>query len=65
MKKIIAILGIIIFTITLIISSYHLINVLLENRETDDSYVELIKDVVVEKDNKIDWEISIKMLLVG
>ncbi len=56
MKKIIAILGIIIFTITLIISSYHLINVLLENRETDDSYVELIKDVVVEKDNKIDWE---------
>ena len=59
MKKIIAILSIIIFTILLIVSSYYLINSLLENKEINDSHIELIKDVVIEKDEsqeKIDWE---------
>lgn len=59
MKKMIVILSIIIFTIILIISSYYLLGILLENKETNDSHIELIRDVVIEKDDKkenIDWE---------
>lgn len=59
MKKMTVIIGIMIFTIILIISSYYLIKDLLEAKETYDSNIELIDDVIIKADNqeeKIDWE---------
>lgn len=59
MKKKTVIIGMMIFTIILITSSYYLMKDLLETKETYDSNIELIDDVIVKEDNqeeKIDWE---------
>lgn len=60
MKAIIARITIILFIIILIISSYPLIRDFFEYKETDNSSVELIQEVILEKEDEenisLDWE---------